>query len=334
MDELRYIYFLKSIKGLGEIRIKKLVSRCRNFTELENFVQERFPIQELAGQSAAVNIERAMMDTSDFDDSFIKLYDSIVSRKIKYTTIISKDYPKNLIEVIVVDQGSDNYLTLQNNCKWFASNYPEIKFRYFQHYDDELENCTIRRNTGIRYASNDIILMTESDTIFLGNDYFKILSWEFTCDPNIFVMPFFTGIGGDIQIEQEKLDQVDQCYIKTPVDSWLTNVLINERFTSHVMCRFDHDFCNAFSREAAQKAGGFGERNVGYGGIEEPFYRRCNSQGLVAQVNFNLICLLLYNFPYKLKSSLHLGDYEKNYPVNRDAESWGITEKMEEINLY
>lgn len=96
MEELRYIHFLKSIKGLGEIKIKRLVSRCQNFESLNQFIEERFPLRELLGPSSAEQIELASMNIKQTNKNFDELLMQLESRKINYTTIISKDYPKNL----------------------------------------------------------------------------------------------------------------------------------------------------------------------------------------------------------------------------------------------
>lgn len=96
MDELRYIHFLKSIKGLGEIKIKRLVSRCRDFESLNQFIDERFPLRELLGPVSAQQIEVASINNKLWSNNFDILKSQLDSKKINYTTIISDDYPKNL----------------------------------------------------------------------------------------------------------------------------------------------------------------------------------------------------------------------------------------------
>lgn len=96
MDELKYVYFLKSIKGLGEIKIKKLISRCRNFEQLKDFLNEKFPIIQLLGPVLAGKLEKSLSNTAAFEREFDLLKKKLESSGIKFTTIISKNYPENL----------------------------------------------------------------------------------------------------------------------------------------------------------------------------------------------------------------------------------------------
>jgi DNA protecting protein DprA len=99
LDELKYVYFLKSIKGLGEIKIKKLISRCRNFEQLKDFLNEKFPIIQLLGPVLAGKLEKSLSNTAAFEREFDLLKKKLESSGIKFTTIISKNYPENLKQI-------------------------------------------------------------------------------------------------------------------------------------------------------------------------------------------------------------------------------------------
>jgi len=278
----------------------------------------------------------------DYKDHNFKSISVVISNwerntYIPYTIyqICNQDYPKELIEIIIVDQGSNNFLALQNNCKLLSEQYPDIKMRYFQHYSDPLENCRIRRNTGIRFSQNDIILMIESDTIFLGNNYFKIISWEFTKNLKSLVIPMVFDIKqyGDY-LETDSLGQIEYPYIKTLTNDWVPDCLVNNKVVWDVYARLDHDFCNAFSRELIQGFKGFPENWFGYGGIEYAFYIKWLNVDIRPQYNFNLLSLQLFNFPYKLSGNLKIGDYSNCHSVLRDVDDWGTTDGMKEIDLY
>jgi len=249
--------------------------------------------------------------------------------------ICNQDYPKSLIEIIIVDQGSTDHIKLQNICKQLATQYIEIKFKYFQHYDDLLENCRIRRNTGFRFSSNEIVLMIESDTIILGENYFKQLSWEFTKNNYLFIIPINLNIiSHSDYINLNNLEQINYPYIKTDINHWLPNILIENKIEWCICARLDHDFCNAYNNNSLKSLKGFPEDWHGYGGIEAALYNKLHLAGIKPQYNYKLLSLQLYNFPYKLKSDIKISDYNNCYSVSRDINNYGITETMKEINLY
>jgi len=235
-----------------------------------------------------------------------------------------QDYPRELIEIIFVDQNSPQKEELQETCKWFAQNNKDVRMRYFQHYDDPLKNGIIRKNTGIRYAQNDITILSETDGIIIGNDYFKQASWAHTQVNKLYLKALSTGIGGIPDIGAG------------PADSWLPNSLLD----GHLLIdrRAEHPVGESLKTKGLQEVEGCPETSYGWGGVESKMHLvMAERMDVKLCLCPHMLTITLPNFcgePMLPKSEWGPTRHNPTHPKQREGKEWGIGDGMEEINLY
>lgn len=96
-----------------------------------------------------------MSDTfTSFVSVLIPVYNDIERLEICLGSLDQQTYPKNLYEVIVVDNGSDD------NIEELVGNFDQIAYTY-----EDQPGSYAARNKGISVAKGDIIAFTDSDCI-------------------------------------------------------------------------------------------------------------------------------------------------------------------------
>jgi len=91
-------------------------------------------------------------------------------------SVKNQNYPKNKIEQIVVDGGSNNgTITLAKSYGCTIIERPDLE------YESEM-----RKSIGIKRAKNDLILFLEADNILVGKDWLQTMILPFVENKNIF----------------------------------------------------------------------------------------------------------------------------------------------------
>lgn len=225
----------------------------------------------------------------------------------------SQDYPKNLIEILIVDDDSTDKQTVLNIIKDQTILYPDLKIRFIQNYVNKNHNSAKRLNIGIRHSSHDIIIINGTDVLPLGTNYLRGICYAH----NRFKNSFCIGISIGFQYKNiSNLNNIFEC-------------------PCIIIGRLDHDNAVSFDRELVSKIRGYDEKHIGWGGLES-IYQRYMSLGGKCFVNTSIFSAMLPNFPIPLPPGIrtdHTGGYWQDGIVIND-ENWGMTEKMEEIYLY
>ena len=230
-----------------------------------------------------------------------------------------QDYPKNKIEIIIVDSNSENKDILYDLCKLSSDRHRDLNINLYQTNKDITKNYSHRRNVGARISNNHIILMFESDTIPLFDDYFKRLSGAFTRFGDIMWQPISIGCAHFLNTNGTILDS-----------------MINYFNIPH---RPSHDFGIAILRNRYYDMTGFDEHHIGWGGHEGNFFSRLEKVGVPAYMDKQAYSLQLSNFPISMgntdiKNKIGLvnikNDWSPNYRSNND---WGNLEGVNKIEL-
>lgn len=228
----------------------------------------------------------------------------------------NQDYPHNLIEILIIDDDSKDKNVLLNTIKEHVKLYPDLKIRFIQNYINKCQNPAKRRNIGIRHSSYDIVIVNESDTIPLGRYFLRGICYAH----NKFERMSCIGIS-----------------IAFSVNNYVDNLL--KIFDDHsvVTFRLDHDYIMSFNKELVSKIRGFDEKTVGYGGLEGNICYRYDQIGGRVFLNTSIYSAALPNFPKPLPSDITNivpASYGWQNTIVINDDNWGISEKMEEINLY
>lgn len=224
----------------------------------------------------------------------------------------SQDYPKDLIETIIVDDNSTDKANLLRIIKEQVKLYPELKIRFIQNYINKTFSPVGRINIGVRNSYHDIVIMHDNDIIPLGKNYLRGICHAHNIFMNVCCSPI--PLGTNITMQED--DIVFSGY--------------------GVIKRLENMHAPSFSKELFSKIRGFDELHIGYGGHEGNLINRYATAGGKFAINTSIYSLLLPNFPKPLPpDSIPAGDGQYWQPgtiINDD--DWGTSEKMEEINLY
>lgn len=234
-----------------------------------------------------------------------------------------QEYPKELLEFIIVDDNSSDKENTLNICKKLSKEYPEFKIRYIQNYISKKNIIATRRNMGIRHASHDIILMNESDNIPFRRDFLKGISYSHSLKKNLCCMPL-------------------ACHFILPGDFPHGNVALNfstieEVFNLEIKPhdRLAHDYIISMDKESLFAMHGYNENVFGYSGHEDNLLVRFYIGGGRIHLNTYILSGNLPNFPFTIPEIINYKRYknfDNEYMAN--INSWGITENFEEIDLY
>lgn len=95
-------------------------------------------------------------------------------------------------------------------------------------------------------------------------------------------------------------------------------------------------YVSSFNKELFSKIRGCDEHTIGWGGHEENITTRYRQVGGKIAMNTSIYSAQLPNFPRELPPGIikrHTGGHWQEDIIIND-ENWGISEKMEDINLY
>lgn len=227
----------------------------------------------------------------------------------------NQDYPKNLLEIIVVDDDSADKEEVLRIVKEQAKLYPDIKMRFIQNYVNKCLGPAKRVNIGIRNASHNICIMNETDTLPLGKNALR----GFCHSHNVLKTVTCTGVPVGLSNMKKELDDI--------FDGSQTCSIRRQLGAPHVV---------SYDKELFSKIKGYDEQHVGWGGHEGNLGSRYIAAGGKGCVNLDIFTGTLHNFPYPPKQPAAgpgIDDWQKTGIVVND-ENWGISEKMEEIELY
>lgn len=237
----------------------------------------------------------------------------------------NQDYPKNLIEIVIVDSNSTDKTVLLDTIKEQVKLYPDLKIRFIQDYISTYGPMK-RQNIGIRYSSHDIIIINETDLLPLGKNFLRGICYVHNKFKNAFCLGIvisFAGCVGESEDTEFHYDDVSQT--------------LNERCWVHY--RLDHMYINSFNKELISSIHGFDEV-PGWGGQEENTTNRYCAHGGKVILNTSIFSAIIRNFARKLPSGIikyhsssdcHFPNYYRGIIAN--DENWGTSDKIEEINL-
>lgn len=112
--------------------------------------------------------------------------------------------------------------------------------------------------------------------------------------------------------------------------------VFNVQIPYGVSHRISHDNVMSFNKELVSKIRGYDEKSFGWGGNDGNMANRYVWGGGRLALNTYIYSAWLPNFPRRLPPGITKGPSGGNWQngVIINDENWGISEKMEEINLY
>jgi len=230
-----------------------------------------------------------------------------------------QDYPKELIEIIVVDENSSNKDMVLNLMKLIAYGYNDIKIRYIQLHENNLNNGVVRANAACRAASNEIIISGASDTIVLGTNFLRGVCYTHNLIDMLYGVPMAYSF--NVKNEEELND--------------LTKLFCSE-LVPHI--RLAQEYAISIEAKYFKKMHGFME-HAGYGGHETNFVKRFVDNGGSVFANTAIMSAELPNFATRpapkniaRRSFRNLEDWIETFVY--DNPDWGTTKSMVEYNLY
>jgi len=227
-----------------------------------------------------------------------------------------QDYPKELLEFVIVDEDSPNKADILEMIKQQAVLYPEFKIKYIQLNENVFQNGCKRANTCMRFSSNSITIFNPSDSILLGTNFLRGITHSCSVGRYIHVvpLPYQTSYGQNV------------CPMELPNIQAVFNMGIN------VHWRLGSGLLTAVNTEVAKEMNGLDE-NEGNGGFEGNFLARIGTVGGLMYVNTEIAGMDLPNWPFSRsaftyeRKFLKRGDWTNSYSTNNP--DWGITDKME-----
>jgi hypothetical protein len=233
-----------------------------------------------------------------------------------------QDYPKHLIEILVVDDDSRDKDGILKMLKEETIKYPDLKIRFIQNYINKCSGPCGRRNIVFRHATNEIVITNESDTIPVNRDFLRGISYSHSLRNKLICMPVPTMM-------KDYTNRNKEFFFDDPY------FILNEELVAHY--RYGHDYVISMEIKYAKEMQGYCETIVGWGGAENNFvYRFCDKSDGMLYVNSKIVSVELPNFPQGMPD-VAVGPKQESrdtqtYQAN-DA-NWGLTDNMEEIDLY
>lgn len=126
-----------------------------------------------------------------------------------------QQYPKDMFEVIIVDDNSLNKNEFPSMIKKFRKTY-DFTIRAFETHKNITHNPAVRFNVGIRHAEGDIVIINESDIIMEGN-YLNVVNRYHQDQDKIWLYPsVYRETGGNVTLESLRgfVDLGGSCQIK------------------------------------------------------------------------------------------------------------------------
>lgn len=95
-ENLKLFYFLKSIKSLGDVKIRRIAEKCNNLSSLFSDDLQFLTSIDGISEKTFKEVEYAVNNSSGFEESYLKLLEKLDKSNIKVTTVFDDDYPQNL----------------------------------------------------------------------------------------------------------------------------------------------------------------------------------------------------------------------------------------------
>lgn len=235
-----------------------------------------------------------------------------------------QDYPKDLMEIVIIDDNSSNKEYVLKLVKEQAKLYPNLKIRFIQNYINYSCTSIIRVNIGVRHSLHNIVIVADSDQLPLGKNYLRGMCYSHNNSKNIRIV----SVPIAINFEMRSTDGIDGI-AKTFND---TNYI-----DFAVIKRLDHLHLPAFNRSLFSQIHGYDETQFGWGGTEGNMIFRWALAGGKYVINTAIFEASLSNFPIPLPDGVLPGPDGKwsiCSTIVANDDNWGVTKKMEEIDLY
>jgi DNA processing protein len=99
MNDLKYLYFLSGIDGLGSVRIKRLIDRFGTAENVFSATVKEIAETENISDKAAYNIQKAFGDFKNFNGTFDSVAAKAEELNVKIIPITSNEYPDLLKKI-------------------------------------------------------------------------------------------------------------------------------------------------------------------------------------------------------------------------------------------
>lgn len=231
-----------------------------------------------------------------------------------------QDYPKELLEVIVTDEDSEHKNDILVLMKSLAQKYQGMKIRHIQLNENRFQNGCTRANTGIRFATNEIVISNASDSIPLGNNFLRGVCYTHNLRDRLYCMPMAYCTPHGTAKHAIGLHSIQEVFEQEIIPHW----------------RRGHDYVTSVETKIAQEMHGFTEKAF-WGGIEGNFVNRFIYGGGLIHANTAIMSMELINYPIgypNRKDAKHKFDREWTNTYIQDYDMWGITDIMQEYDLY
>ncbi|MCE1166289.1 MAG: DNA-processing protein DprA, partial [Bacteroidetes bacterium] len=95
-ENFRYVYFLRSLKNAGDVRIRRILEAYRNAEKLES--ASDFELIRIEGISKVIidGIHAAFRQKKEIHSAADKMLEMSEKKNIRTVTILDDDYPENL----------------------------------------------------------------------------------------------------------------------------------------------------------------------------------------------------------------------------------------------
>ena len=99
MNDLKHLYFLTKIEGLGSVRIKRLIEKFGTAEKVfEATAREISSVENISSKTAEV-ILTAFKDFKSFDDEFSRLREKADKQDIRIVSLRDEDYHELLRKI-------------------------------------------------------------------------------------------------------------------------------------------------------------------------------------------------------------------------------------------
>lgn len=239
------------------------------------------------------------MAVLQFVSIVVPTYNRANTIKTCIQSLLSLDYPKNLYEIIVVNDGStDNTLEV-------LESYRDDGLKVISHPKNR--GPAAARNTGIKHAKGDIVVFVDDDVEVGGN----LLSELVACyNANV------AGVGVLLELRdkppslilkyvsaretRKKLSYVDRELRKKGIDY--------KQFTEREKSFFFSApaGCMSYKKRILEELGGFDERIIGLGGEDFELRKRVTDAGFRIAMAKNVKCFLETNPSFCSRSKRYI----------------------------
>ena len=164
----------------------------------------------------------------------VPAYNEEANIEKKLRNLATVDYPKEKIEIIVIDDASEDE-TLQK-VEHFIKFYPDLNIRFVKQKTRAGKSAAL--NKALHVSSNPIVIVSDADTFWTANVLVKAL--PYLSDPNVGAI---TGRGINANINSSWVTNAEDTYLN------LTSIIRTGESKVHSTIRFEGGFC-AYKKSA------------------------------------------------------------------------------------